>query len=231
MNIYQQIIASAQAQAAELTALRRDFHKYAESGWLEMRTSSIIARRLTDLGYEVLTGEDVCLKESRMGVPSQKTLDEAYERAIAQGADPEFVEATKDGMTGVIGILHCGEGPVLAMRFDIDALGVIESEDPDHFPYTQGFASVNHGAMHACGHDAHTAILLGSCKILYDMKDGLDVNVKFLFQPAEETVGGAELLIKDGCMENPKVDYTIGLHVMPHINTGMVELQAFKTMR
>lgn len=79
--------------------------------------------------------------------------------------------------------------------------------------------------MHACGHDAHTAILIGSCKVLYDMRDELDVNVKFLFQPAEETVGGAKLLIKDGCMENPKVDYTIGLHVMPHINTGMVELQ------
>ena len=57
------------------------------------------------------------------------------------------------------------------------------------------------------------------------MRDELDINVKFLFQPAEETVGGAKLLIKDGCMENPKVDYTIGLHVMPHINTGMVELQ------
>ena len=60
-----------------------------------MRTSSLIARRLTELGYEVLTGEDVCKKEARMGVPSQEELDASYERAVAQGADPEFVERTK----------------------------------------------------------------------------------------------------------------------------------------
>lgn len=114
-----------------------------------------------------------------------------------------------------------GEGrgkKVIALRADMDALLIDEKTDCE-------YKSKIKGKMHACGHDAHTAILLGSCKVLYDMRDELDVNVKFLFQPAEETVGGAKLLIKDGCMENPKVDYTIGLHVMPHINTGMVELQ------
>ena len=120
--------------------------------------------------------------------------------------------------TGVMAYINKNAKNTVAIRADIDALPIVETSDK---PYK----SIHEGKMHACGHDAHTAILLGSCKILYDMKDGLDVNVKFLFQPAEETVGGAELLIKDGCMENPKVDYTIGLHVMPHINTGMVELQ------
>ena len=120
--------------------------------------------------------------------------------------------------TGVMAYINKNAKNTIAIRADIDALPIVETSDK---PYK----SIHEGKMHACGHDAHTAILLGSCKILYDMKDELDVNVKFLFQPAEETVGGAELLIKDGCMENPKVDYTIGLHVMPHINTGMVELQ------
>ena len=140
MSVFETIIASAKDQAEELISLRRDLHKYAEGGWLEMRTSSLIARRLTDLGYEVLVGEQVCQKDSRMGVPAQAVLDEAYDRAIAQGADPEFLPYTKDGMTGVIGILRCGEGPTVAMRFDIDALGVIESNEADHRPAAEGFA-------------------------------------------------------------------------------------------
>ena len=121
--------------------------------------------------------------------------------------------------TGVVGLIE-GKypGKTVLLRADMDALKIQEQADVE-------YKSKIDGMMHACGHDAHTAILLGSCKVLYDMRDELDVNVKFLFQPAEETVGGAKLLIKDGCMENPKVDYTIGLHVMPHINTGMVELQ------
>jgi len=123
-----------------------------------------------------------------------------------------------DSHTGVMAYINKNAKNTVAIRADIDALPITENSNKD-------YKSIHNGKMHACGHDAHTAILLGSCKVLYDMKDKLDVNVKFLFQPAEETVGGATLLIKDGCMENPKVDYTIGLHVMPHINTGMVELK------
>ena len=78
MNIYQHICASAEAMEAELIAQRRDFHKYAESGWFEMRTSSLIARRLTELGYEVLTGEAVCDRDARMGVPEEAELERQY---------------------------------------------------------------------------------------------------------------------------------------------------------
>ena len=211
MNIYESIMASADAQAEDLTAVRRDFHKYAESGWLEMRTSSLIARRLTDLGYEVLVGEQVCRKESRMGVPSQEVLDQAYERAVAQGADPEFVEATRDGMTGVIGILRCGEGPVIAMRFDIDALGVIESTEPDHIPAAQGFASVNPGTMHACGHDAHACVGLGVAKTLMEIRDHLHGTIKLIFQPAEEGVRGAKSIVDNGHLDG--VNYFLSSHI------------------
>ena len=68
-----------------LVEQRRDFHKYAESGWFEMRTSSIIARKLTDLGYEVLTGDDVCDRDARMGVPSEEALEAHYQKALSQG--------------------------------------------------------------------------------------------------------------------------------------------------
>ena len=211
MNTYEKIIIAAEAMEQDLIAQRRDFHKYAESGWFEMRTSSIIARKLTDLGYEVLLGEDVCDRDARMGVPSAEKLEEQYARAVAQGADPEFVEATRGGMTGVIGILRCGEGPTVAMRFDIDALGVIESDEADHIPAKEGFRSVNAGFMHACGHDGHAAIGLGVAKVLMDIKEELHGTVKLLFQPAEEGVRGAKAIVAKGHLDG--VDYFIGSHI------------------
>ena len=201
----------AEESQEELIAQRRDFHKHAETGWFEMRTSSIIARKLTDLGYEVLTGEDVCDRESRMGVPSEEALEKAYQRAIDQGADPEFVERTRGGMTGVIGILRCGEGPTMALRFDIDALGVFESDEPDHRPAAEGFASINYGSMHACGHDVHGTVGLGVAKALMAIKDYLHGTVKLIFQPAEEGVRGAKSIVAKGHLDG--VQYFLGSHV------------------
>ncbi len=211
MGIYEKIIASADAQQAQLCALRRDLHKYAEPGWLEMRTSSIIAKKLTELGYEVLTGQQVCKEESRMGVPSAQVLEDAYQRAISQGAEAEFVEATRGGMTGVIGILRCGEGPVVALRFDIDALGVIESAEADHIPAAQGFASINTGSMHACGHDAHTCVGLGVAQTLMQIRDQLHGTVKLIFQPAEEGVRGAKSIVDNGHLEG--VNFFLSSHI------------------
>jgi len=78
MKMYAKINELADRLTDKLVAARRDFHKYAESGWFEMRTSSLIARRLTGMGYEVLTGPDVCLGESRMGLPSDEELEKNY---------------------------------------------------------------------------------------------------------------------------------------------------------
>ena len=211
MDTFETIAAMAEDMQPELSACRRDFHKYAETGWLEMRTSSIIARKLTDLGYEVLVGEQVCKKDARMGVPSEEVLEKAYERAVSQGADPEFVPATRGGMTGVIGILRCGEGPTVAMRFDIDALGVFESHEESHLPYREGFASVNEGAMHACGHDGHGTIGLGVAKVLMAIKDQLHGTVKLIFQPAEEGVRGSRAIVENGHLDG--VQYFLGAHV------------------
>ena len=211
MQIIEKIIAQAEAMQPQMVVQRRDFHKYAESGWFEMRTSSIIARKLTDMGYEVLVGEDVCDREARMGVADQATLDAQYKRAVEQGGDPEFLPYTKDGMTGVIGILRCGEGPTVALRFDIDALGVIESNEADHRPFAEGWASVNPGMMHACGHDGHGTVGLGVAKILMDIKDSLHGTVKLIFQPAEEGVRGAKAVVEKGHLDG--VDYVLGTHV------------------
>ena len=211
MDIYEQITKMADEIAPELVAQRRDFHKFAEKGWFEMRTSSIIARKLTEMGYEVLVGDQVCKKDARMGVPSDEELEEQYERAVAQGADSEFVKYTKGGMTGVIGILRCGEGPTVAMRFDIDALGVFEEKDKSHRPACEGFGSVNEGFMHACGHDGHATIGLGVAKVLMSIKDSLHGTMKLIFQPAEEGVRGAKSIVENGHLDG--VDYLIGSHV------------------
>lgn len=199
------------ALAPKLTAIRQDFHKYAETGWLEMRTASLIARRLTDLGYEVMVGAEVCKEEARMGVPSEEVLEACYKRAKEQGADPEFLEKVKGGYTGVIGILRAGEGPVYGMRFDIDALGVYESKEECHRPAREGFASVNEGSMHACGHDGHAAVGLGTAEILMAFKEQVHGTVKLIFQPAEEGVRGAKSIVEAGHLDD--VDILLGSHV------------------
>ena len=220
MDIYEQITKMADEIAPELVAQRRDFHKFAEKGWFEMRTSSIIARKLTEMGYEVLVGDQVCKKDARMGVPSDEELEEQYERAVAQGADPEFVKYTKGGMTGVIGILRCGEGPTVAMRFDIDALGVFEEKDKSHRPACEGFGSVNEGFMHACGHDTHNAMLLGAVKVILKMRDEFAGTVRFLFQPGEETCEGAPAMIKQGALDG--ADYAFGIHISSTLPCGHI---------
>ena len=209
--VFEKISTLADAMADRLTAQRQDFHKYAETGWFEMRTTSIIARHLTDLGYEVLLGEDVCDRDTRMGVPSDAELEKHYALALEQGGDPEFLPYTKGGMTGVIGILRCGEGPTLAMRFDIDALGVVEADEPEHRPAAEGFASVNRGAMHACGHDGHATVGMGVAEVLMAIKDQLHGTVKLIFQPAEEGVRGAKSIVAKGHLDG--VNYFLGSHM------------------
>lgn len=209
-----EIIERAEALQPQLTAWRRDFHHYPETGWLEMRTSAIIARELTQMGYEVLTGRAVCREDARMGLPEEAVLHKHAQQVLEQGAPAAFLTPDMcEGFTGVIGILRCGEGPTLGLRFDIDALGMTECPDAEHRPTREGFASVNEGCMHACGHDGHTAIGLGVAKVLMDMREQLHGTVKLLFQPGEEGARGARAMVAAGHLDD--VDVFVGSHIAP----------------
>ena len=117
---------------------------------------------------------------------------------------------------GVVGLLKTGKpGPTLMLRADMDALPLNEDTG-------LAFASVHEGVMHACGHDAHMAMVLGAATIFNKIKDELSGNIKFLFQPAEEGPGGAKPMIEAGVMENPAVDYSIGCHMWPDIPEGTI---------
>ena len=100
--------------AGQLQAVRRDLHTYAQPGWCEIRTASLGAKRLAEVGYQVLIGSEVCLAEARMGLPSAEELEAAYQRALRQGAVQPYAQQVRDGFTGVIGILDCGAGPTVA---------------------------------------------------------------------------------------------------------------------
>lgn len=128
--------------------------------------------------------------------------------------------------TGVVAIIKGAKesDKVIALRADMDALPITEANDVE-------YKSKNVGVMHACGHDVHTSSLLGTAKILSEIKDEFAGTVKFIFQPAEERLpGGANLMIKEGVLENPKPQAVLGQHVMPLIEAGKIGIRPGKYM-
>jgi aminobenzoyl-glutamate utilization protein A len=200
---------------------RRDFHHYAEAAWTEFRTSSLVARRLASLGYDVQSGHQVLRDEDRMGLPPLNVLEKHWQRALVQGGDEEFLELVKGGFTGVVGILDNGPGPVVGLRFDMDAVDISESQDLGHRPFREGFASVNSGASHACGHDGHTAVGLGVAEVLAALRDQVRGTVKLIFQPAEEGVRGAKAMVGAGVVDG--IDYVLGHHLYSGWKVGEVD--------
>lgn len=120
--------------------------------------------------------------------------------------------------TGVLAIIEGQKGNCVLVRADIDALPITEE---NNIPYK----SIYDGVMHACGHDAHTAILLGTAYVLQQIKSDINGTVKCIFQPNEEVSGGAKDCVLEGVMEHPKVDYVIGLHAMPTVESGHIEIR------
>ena len=157
-----------------------------------------------------------------------KTAEKISEALIKIGLEPK----TGIAKTGVVAVLKGGKpGSVVALRADIDGLPVKERAD---LPWKSNMVGEYNGekvpVMHACGHDTHTAMLLGVAKILYTIKDDIPGSIKFIFQPAEEGApageeGGAELMVKEGVLKNPEVAAIFGLHIWSQFPAGNVYLR------
>ena len=183
--------------------------------------------------------------KDKISLLAQKFHQEVIENRRHLHANPElsfeeyqtsaFVKAKLDELgigyqsmadTGIVALIKGSKASenVIALRADMDALPILEAND---VPYR----STKEGVMHACGHDVHTSSLLGTAKILTELKDEFAGTVKLIFQPAEERLpGGASLMIKEGVLDNPKPQAVIGQHVMPMIETGKVGFRSGKYM-
>lgn len=138
--------------------------------------------------------------------------------AVKSFLDNEGIQYYETAKTGICAIIHGNGRRTVGLRADMDALPLMDAKNCS-------YSSKIEGKMHACGHDAHTAILMGAAKILNGIKESLPGNVKLLFEPAEETTGGASIMINEGVLDNPHVGAIIGLHVSEDIECGRIGIK------
>ncbi len=157
--------------------------------------------------------------------PELSFQEEQTAAFIAEKLESFGIEVKKNvaghGLVGLLkGDAMAEDQPVIALRADMDALPIQEAND---VPYK----SSHPGVMHACGHDVHTSSLLGTARILSQLRQELPGTIKFIFQPAEEKFpGGASLMIKDGVLENPSVSSILGQHVQPYLDRGKIGIRS-----
>lgn len=204
---------------SKLTKWRREFHRFPEIGWSEFWTTSRIADYLEEMGFDILLGKQIIHPDFVRG-RQQKVVEKGLQNAIAYGAKTKWLDKM-DGYTGCVAILDSGKpGKTLALRFDIDCVNVTETTDPQHLPNQLDFRSLNDGFMHACGHDAHITIGLGTALWLSQNKDKFSGKVKIVFQPAEEGVRGAAAIAASGVIDD--ADYFASSHISFCANSGTV---------
>lgn len=188
------ILESALAIKEDIIRDRRNIHRNPEVGFYLPVTAAYVQKRLSEMGIE----SEIC------GGPVDKKLRENF--VFAGFPDME-------ASTGVVATIGKGE-PCILLRADMDALPMMEAEG------LVDFASEKPGFAHMCGHDAHTAMLLGAAKLLKDREDELCGTVKLMFQTGEECGCGSRLMIEHGLMENPHVDAAFAIHVMANQEVG-----------
>lgn len=179
-----------------------------------MLNDNLINKKANNLQEKLIKWRRLIHKNPELGFKEKETSN-----FIAAKLEEFGIEYERMCETGIVGLIKGDKkGKTLAIRADIDGLAITEKNDID-------YKSQNEGVMHACGHDGHTSILLGTAKILSEMREDIKGNIKLIFQPAEEGPGGAKPMIEEGVLENPKVDYVIGLHINPDIMAGKVGIK------
>ena len=207
---------------SEMIETRRRLHQHPEEGWTEFETTWLVYNRPKALGCEsVRTGTGLINPDCVLG-RSEALVEKAVNRAIAAGVSAEFIDEI-EGYTGAAAVIDTGRpGPVLALRFDMDALCVEETTDPEHLPNKQGFCSQYAGLMHACGHDAHTALGLAVARWIMENRERLTGVIKLIFQPAEEGVRGANAIVGSGFVDD--VDVILASHCGGAIKSKQIGL-------
>ncbi|WP_462110155.1 amidohydrolase [Campylobacter concisus] len=204
---------------------RRYFHSHPETGWFTFFTTAVLAKRLSELGYEVKLGEEVVKSDARLGVGSKEQCQKAVERArsLLNPDEAKYLECMKDGLTGLTAFIDTKRpGKFSAFRFDIDSVDVTESEEAAHRPCKEGFGSDIAGITHACGHDGHMAMGLALAKLIAKNLDEFNGKFKFIFQTAEEGTRGAVAMEAAGVLDG--VEYLLGGHIgfQAETNRGII---------
>ena len=209
-----QVVQIPQKIIDEMISRRRDFHKYPERGWAEFRTTAVCADALLKLGWRVRFADEFIEPPRVMGRDVNAQAEKR--RALEQGAPAEALSHIGE-YTGLCAEL--GEGaPLTVLRFDIDCVETAESDGPSHRPAALGFASVNAGLSHSCGHDGHAAVGLALAEMISENAKNLRGTVRLIFQPAEEGVRGGFAFA--GLARG--ADYFIAMHLGLGLPTGCV---------
>lgn len=209
-------------------ALRRNLHNFPEIGFCEYWTTALLAKRLVALGYALRFGNDVSRADAMIGIPAQDVLEAARNRALDAGADPDLIAQMGDGQTGLVAELQRGDGPVVAMRFDIDALPIPEARDSAHMPHREGFASRFADTMHACGHDGHATIGIGVAEAATRADAQWQGTLRLIFQPAEEGGRGARPMVEAGIVDD--ADWFFALHLGCDLPSRHIACEASQMM-
>lgn len=177
------------APNTDAAGLRRRLHRHPEPFWREFYTTSLIVEALERLAVdEIYVGSEALAVDERLGVPNEDALAQWRERAKQAGAREDVLASTEGGATGVVACVGDGPGPTVGLRVDIDGLAQDESAAETHRPAAEGYRSNHEGMMHACGHDANTAIGIGALARV--LEGGFGGTFKVFFQPASEIEGG-----------------------------------------
>lgn len=211
----------------ELIGLRREFHRYPETGWTEFRTTARIIEELEKLGLTVLFGPDIHVREKMFGLPTPEEMERCWQRAKKESNRPDLIDMMRGGYTGCLTVIEGAlPGPTIGIRVDIDCNDLQETDDEKHAPVAEGFSSIHKNCMHACGHDAHISIGIGAAKILCSYRDQLCGRVILIFQPGEEGLRGAASMTAAGHLS--LCDYFFGAHVgIKNLPVGTVSASAY----
>lgn len=204
---------------SRLIEWRREFHRFPEIGWSEFWTTGRIADYLEEMGFDILLGKQIIHEDFVRG-RKQAIVDQGITKALVYGVNPKWLDKM-EGYTGCVAVFDSGKpGKTIALRFDIDCVNVKETKDPNHLPNKLGFASLNDGFMHACGHDGHITIGLSTALWISQNKTNLSGKIKLVFQPAEEGVRGAAAIAASGIIDD--ADYFAASHISFCADTGTV---------